>query len=397
MTDLNYRAIPEADLEQYIRADIKSFTQTPQEARDWLAQPRERELRALYRGDQIVTQMTIFPLKVSTGAAELPFSGLAGAATPPEERRQGHVARLLREVCDELLAQGTPLCMLYPFKTSFYGQYGWATFAERKLYSGAPHLFSPFRNQRQGRWEQVGHEAIPMLDQMYRKALRGRFGPFVRSEGWWRTDVFNGNPAVERFAYVWRDEQGSPRAYLLYRLGESGDANTMICRETVALDPTARAQIFAFLAQHEGQVEAVSFRAPADAPINLLMPNPLKCEVELGCMLRLLDVATVLSSYGYPPDARGRLTIAVADTWLAHNQGVFELEVGEGVAQCRRLPDGAKADLSCDVGVLAQIIARYVRPHTAAAFGLLAADSHSALTVAEMFFAGLAPFASDAF
>ncbi|GAB4196192.1 MAG: GNAT family N-acetyltransferase [Roseiflexaceae bacterium] len=397
MTDLNYRAIPETDLEQYIRVDTKSFTQTPQEARDWLDQPRERELRALYRGDQIVTQTTLFPLKLSTGAAELPFCGLAGAATPPEERRQGHVVRLLREVCDELVARGTPLCMLYPFKTSFYGQYGWATVAERRLYSGAPQLFSPFRSQRRGRWEQAGHEAIPVLDQMYRAAMRGRFGPFVRSEDWWRTDVFNGSPAVERFGYIWRDEQGSPRAYLLYRLGDVGDTNTLICREIVALDPDAYVQVFAFLAQHEGQVKAVSFRAPSDVPINLLMPNPLGCELELQSMLRLLDVAAVLSGYGYPPDARGRLAIAVADAWLAHNQGVFELEVGDGVAQCLRLPDGAPPDLSCDVRALTQIVSRYVHPRTAAAFGLLTVHSQPALALAETFFAGFAPFASDSF
>ena len=397
MTDLSYRPIPEADLEQFIRADTQSFLQTPQESRDWLAHPRQRELRALYRGDRIVTQAVIFPLRISTGVAEMSFGGVGGIATPPEERRQGHVARLLREVCDELLAGGTPLCMLHPFKASFYGHYGWATFAESRFYRGAPGLLGSFRSQRQGRWEQVGHEAIPVLDQIYRTALRGRFGPLVRSESWWRTDVFSSNPPVERFAYIWRDEQGSPRSYLLYRLGEIDNSSAVICREMVALDPVARTQIFAFLAQHEDQVKAVSFRAPSDAPVNLLMPNPFTCEVEPQFMLRLLDVAAVLSGYGYPPDARGRLTIAVADGWLAHNQGVFELEVADGAAQCRRLPDGAQADLSCDVRVLAQVVARYVRPRTAAAFGLLTAHSRSGLALAETLFAGLAPFNSDSF
>jgi predicted acetyltransferase len=397
MTDLSYRPVPDSDIERFIRTDTQSFELSPQEARTWMAQPRQRELRALYRGDRLVAQAVVFPLRLATGAAELDFGGLGSVATPPEERRQGHIARLLREMCDELLARGMPLCVLHPFKTSFYGQYGWATFVERKIYRGAPRLFSSFHSQRQGRWEPVGHEAIPVLDQVYRRALRGRFGLQVRSESWWRTDVFNGNPAVERFAYLWRDEQGSPRAYLLYRLDRISGASTLICRETVALDPAARTQIFAFLGQHEDQVEEVLFRAPSDAPVNLLMPNPLKCEVEPHFMLRLLDVAAVLSGYGYPPDARGRLTIAVADDWLAHNQGVFELEVADGAAQCRRLPDGAQADLSCDVRVLTQLIARYVRPRTAAAFGLLAAHSRPGLALAETLFAGLAPFNSDFF
>lgn len=394
MTDLSYRPVPEGDLEQFISTDTQSFGQTPQEVRAWLDQPRPRELRALYQGGRIVAQAILLPLRVATGAAELDFGGIASVSSAPEQRRQGHIARLLREICDELLGRGVPLSILHPFKTSFYSQFGWATFVERRIYTGAPRLFGPFRAQRQGRWEQVGHEAIPVLDQIYRAALRGRFGPQVRSESWWRTDVFNGIPPVERFAYIWHDQQGAPRSYLLYRLERGA---RLISRETVALDPAARAQIFALFAQHEDQVDEVVFRAPADAPVNLLMPNPLKCEVEPHFMLRLLDVAAVLAGYGYPPAARGRLTIAVADDWLAHNQGVFELEVADGAAACRRLPDGSPADLACDVRVLTQLVARLVRPRTAAAFGMLTAHTRPGLALAETFFAGLAPFNSDYF
>lgn len=397
MTDLSYRPVPEEDLEQFIRTDTQSFAQTPQEIRAWLDQPRPRELRALYQNGRIVAQAIILPLRLATGAAELDFGGIGSVSSAPEARRQGHVGRLLREISDELLGRGVPLSMLHPFKTSFYSQFGWATFVERKTYRGAPRMFSSFRGQRQGRWEQVGHEAIPALDQVYRKALRGRFGPQVRTESWWRTDVFNGSPPVERFAYIWRDQQDTPRTYMLYRLEHSGDTSKLVCRETVALDPTARAQIFALMSQHEDQVDEVIFRAPADAPVNLLMPNPLKCEVEPHFMLRLLDVAAVLTGYGYPSGARGHLTIAVTDDWLDRNQGVFALEVADGAAECRRLPDGSPADLTCDVRVLTQLVARYVRPRTAAAFGMLTAHTRPGLALAETLFAGLAPFNSDYF
>jgi len=397
MNDLIYRPIPESDFAQIARTDVQAgFATAVQQTLDWLAQPRERDLRGLYRGDRIVAQLAIFPFALSTGAAELPCGGLGGLTVPPEERRHGHAARLLRESCDELLGRGAPLCLLYPSKTSLFARWGWATFAERAVYRGAPALLGPFRRQREGCWEPVGQEAIPALDQVYRAALRGRFGPQLRSELWWRTNVL-GLPSAERLGYLWRDEQGSPRAYLLYRLERLSGGRALHCREIVALDPAARTQVFALLAQHEDQVEEVLFRTPSDEPVSLLMPNPLRCEVEPHAMLRLLDVAAALSGYGYPPGAQGRLTIAVADSWLAHNQGVFELEVADGAAQCRRLAGGTQADLACDVRVLAQLIARSLRPRAAAAFGLLTAHSRPGLALAETLFAGPAPFNSDHF
>src|SRR6266511_3879857 len=125
------------------------------------------------------------------------------------------------------------------------------------------------------------------------------------------------------------------------------------------------------------------------------MPEPLACEVRPHFMLRLVDVAAALEAYRPPADCAGRLTIAVADDWLAHNQGVFELEIAGGAARCRALPGGADADLACDVRALAQLYSRYVRPRTAAAFGMLSVRSRPALALADRFFAGLAPFCSD--
>jgi predicted acetyltransferase len=114
-------------------------------------------------------------------------------------------------------------------------------------------------------------------------------------------------------------------------------------------------------------------------------------------MLRLLDVAAALGAYRFPSDCAGQLTLAVSDGWLADNQGVFELDVAGGVAACRRLPDGAAADLACDVRVLTQLYTRYLRPRSAAAFGLLEARDRAVLALAERLFAGLAPFSSDHF
>ena len=391
--NVRYQPIPESDYDAYVRTEAHAFVAEPQDARRWLAERHTGDMRGLFVDGRLVAQLLLLPLQVGAGRVNLSCGGLGGVASPPEERRHGYVARLLRETCDELRANDTALCLLYPFKASFYGRYGWATCMERRRYSGSPELFAPFRKQLHGRFEPAGIEAVDDFQKIYSGALRGRFGPIVRTPAWWEKEVLTEHKKT-RYNYIWRDESGEARSYVCYSWEQRPPGTTMACREIVALDPEARAQLFGFVTNHDAQCKDVVFHAPADAPVNLLMPDPLECKAEPYFMLRLVDVAAALSSLRYPGDLRGRLTIAVTDDWLEHNNGTFALEVGDGTATCARLPDAAEADLACDVRVLAQIFTRYLRPRTAAAFGMLAVNKQPALALLNQLFAGLAPFSS---
>lgn len=395
MSSLRYRAIPPEDFDQLARNDARSFGGEPGETLAWLSARPWFEPRGLFDGGRLVSQLLCARLRVTTGTSDQPCAGVAGVATAPEERRRGHTGRLLRELCDELIGQGIFLSLLYPSRASFYRRFGWAICSERRVYSGPPLCFQPFARLR-GRFEPVGPDSVDELNAIYTQALRGRFGPIVRSADWWRQHVLSG--WRQRFdGYIWRDERGQGRSYVIYRLVEKEGKWALRCRDIVALDPAARTQLFRFIADHETQIAEASFPAPPDAPVNLLFEDPLTCVVEPGPMLRLLDVAGALGAYRPPGDISGRLTVAVADDWLHHNGGVYELEAAGGALSCRRLPGGAEADLACDVRVLTQIFSRYLRPRTAATFGVLEARSRPALALAERIFGGLAPFSADYF
>ncbi|MFO7167768.1 MAG: GNAT family N-acetyltransferase [Chloroflexota bacterium] len=389
MSELVYREVPPEDYERFAQIQAVSYGWNYERALASVRGSGPWAVRGVYRDGRLVCGAYVYSLQVLAGGPVVAAGGLGNVATPPEERRRGYVGRLLREACEELRAQGTALCTLGAFKESFYGRYGWATYLETRRFSGPPARFARFR-QLAGVWAPVGAEAIPELDAIYRGALRARFGPVVRDEAWWRERV------LQPFNYLWRDDTGAARAYVLFNFEGQWERRELHCREVVALDPEARRQIFSFFASHEDQSAAVVFSAPSDAPVQQLLPDPLECRMEPGYMLRLLDVPAALEALSYPRDAQGRLTIAVADDWMEHNQGVFELEVAEGRATCRRA-DGAEADLACDVRQLAQIYSRHLRPRTAAAFGLLTVSSRPALALLDRLFSGPAPFTSDWF
>lgn len=391
---MDYRPLTEQDSERFVALESYAFAYNPDRSK--LDAAKMAACRGLFVDGALVAQLELIPHRVSGGSGTIHAAGIGSVAAAPEARRQGHVAALLRHLADELRAAQTPLAILFPFKASFYGRYGWATFCERRRYTGSPALFAPFK-PGPGRFVPVGAEAIPELDRIYTLALRGRFGPVVRDEAWWRAHVLHDWKDKPHHTYLWRDEAGQARAYLIYSFEGAGRDTTLVCREIVALDPQARAQLFAFIAGHQDQVGGVRFHAPADAPVNLLFPDPLECTAVPYFMLRLLDLPAALAAYAVPRDVAGRLTLAVHDDWIAANQGVYELELAEGRCHATRLPDDAPADLRCDVKTLAQLYSRLLRPRTAAAFGVMQADSREALELAERAFAGLAPFSSDFF
>jgi predicted acetyltransferase len=391
---MEYRPLTEHDIERYLALEGYAFRSNPD--RSGLDGPRMAAFRGLFADGRLLAQLELLPLTLSTGLGTLPAAGVGSVASAPEARRRGHVNALMRRLADELRAAGTPLCLLFPFKRSFYARMGFATCSERKLYSGAPALFTPFR-PGPGAFAPAGPADIPELDRIYAGALRGRFGPLARDERWWREQVLTGWDGRPRHAFVWRDEQGRGRSYTIFTIEGDGRRAELRCQEMVALDPAARAQLFAFIGGHQDQVATVRFQAPPDAPVNLLFPDPLECAAEPRVMLRLLDVAAALEGYAFPRDVAGALSVAVRDAWLPANQGVYRLELAGGRGAAARLPDDAPADLACDVSTLAQLYSRLLRPRTAAAFGALEAHSRPALDLAERAFAGLAPFTSDYF
>jgi predicted acetyltransferase len=396
MAEPIYRPIPPDDYEQFVQNETEAFGGTAQRSREWMASDRGGDLRGLYLDGRLVAQLLLLPLEVQSGAGPLAFGGIGHVVSPPEARRRGYVDRLLRELAAELRERNIHLSILSPFKATFYSQFGWATFEEQRIYSGPPAAFAPFRKQRLGGFERVGDAQIADLDAIYREALRKRFGPLVRDARWWRRELLR-TEKEDTYSFIWRDETGRGRSYVIYQWKARPAGNAMVCREAAALDPIARAQLFGFMADHDNQCAEVVFRGPADAPVQAVVTEHLGCEVRPHFQLRLLDVAAALESYRFPADVSGRLTLAVADDWLAYNQGVYELEIAAGTARCRRLTDDTAADLACDVRVLAQLYSRYLRPRAAAVFGLLEARERPAVALLERLFAGPAPFCPDHF
>ena len=391
---MQYKSLSNEQHDLFAQHDAEAFSESFEELRQWLEDDKEVQLRGLFDGDELVAQLCFYHFDILDGRGSLPCAGIGAVSCRPSHRRRGYVALLMRHLCDELLQNGIALSALHPFKMSFYRQFGWATFVERRIVQADMQAFAAFRKTT-GRFEQVGPAQSDVLHEIYLQGLRGRFGPIVRSPHRWQAQILN-----KRYAYVWRDEAGQARAYCIYKMEKREGKQTMSCREAVALDPQARAQLFGFMGNLDSAAEQVVFQAPAEAPLSAILGDSVKFQVQADYMLRLLDCKAALESYHYPGSCTGRISIAVSDTWLPQNQGVYALELNQGRASVTHLPmdsEASAADIECDVTVLAQIYSRLVRPRMAATFGLINVRNRTSLKLLDAMFEGLAPFISDHF
>lgn len=283
-----------------------------------------------------------------------PAPGIAAVATPPEHRRQGYVGRLLEASLAEYRDRGARFSILWPFRYRFYRQFGWDTGARRTVTECPPDALAVAtdRLDEPGTYEPVPDDEIERVEPVYERHLGGYGLALERSGTWWRERVFD-TWHGSLFCYAWEcaDEV---RGYLVYGVEEADGERTMTVREVGYLDHEAYLALLAFCYGHDSQVDRVRFWEPVDSPLLSLVPDPeaLTCTLELGPMVRVVDVARTLSALTYPSVDR-RVTVAVDDPLADWNDGTFTLAVEDGAAGCE--PTAAAPDCRLGIAALSQL------------------------------------------
>ncbi|MFP9062417.1 enhanced intracellular survival protein Eis [Natrialbaceae archaeon A-chndr2] len=291
--------------------------------------------------------------------------GLSAVASPPENRRGGHVRELLRHSLEEYREREAPFSLLWPFRYRFYRQYGWDTTNRYLRVECEPEDLAFARARREPDGSEHEFRALeaddyPALESVYER-YADRYDCRIDRDGdWWRYRIFE-NWTTDPFVYVW-ERDGKPAAYLRYVIdGDWGD-RTMTVSELVAVDLEAFRAALAFCHDHDSQVSAVKLRLPVDTPLFDIATDPDELEVEYhtGPMARIVDVERALRVLSYPGGTEETITLAVTDPLVDWNDGTFELAVADGNGSCHRLgtavtSDGTRVDERGDVDAILDI------------------------------------------
>ena len=288
-----------------------------------------------------------------------PLGGVATVASPPERRREGHVAQLLDAVHGEFRERGIPFAALWPFEYGFYRRFGYAAADAYAVAAVPPGELAAVAGERRGSFRRLTPDEYERIDEVHREwATEGL--AVRRTEGWWRHRLFS-TWSGDRYVYGWFDEDDDLRGYLAYRIEDEGDADgeslavtgkTMRVVELAAGDVTARRQLLRFCRNHDSQVERVRIVGREWRRLLERLSDPSSADVTLrpGPMVRVVDLRAAVESLAFPNDAEGRFAVAVDDDRCPWNDGTFAIEVGGGSATCEATD--ASADLRSGVGSL---------------------------------------------
>jgi len=341
--------------------------------------------RGLFLDGALIASLLVIPYTLCFEGAELRLGGIADVACLPEHRRQGYVARLLRDTLAELHARGMPLSGLYTPHVPLYRRYGWEVATETLLLR-FPTKQAALRGGAppRGHVERVGPDEWRRLDRLYNAWIAGRNSGLRRWETRWRYHVFAGTEHRAGDAAVWVDENGKDQGYAVYRetgwqQGRRGDLEV---REVVGLDGDAYRGLLAYLLTHDLTQDTVWWFASEDEPLLCILHDPAIVRVERrhGLLLRIVDLQRAFAQRPCYAPAGTAITIALQDRDCPWNAGCWRLASEGGRVAAERSAEPAA--LSLDACTLAALFNGSLAPATAATAGLLAVHDPSALEAA---------------
>ncbi|KAB1198369.1 MULTISPECIES: enhanced intracellular survival protein Eis [Haloferax] len=283
-----------------------------------------------------------------------PLPGISVVASPPEARRQGHIATMLDELLVEFRDSGRYLSALWPFKYEFYRRFGWAKTNDYAKTTVPPEALTAVSPDVSGEFVRLGPDDWERLDAVYTEWATEDLG-LDRTEGWWRNRTFRwwgSNPYV----YGW-ERDGDLRGYVVYRMDGDWNERTMHVSELASVDAEARGHLLRFLRDHDSQVEEVVIQREHERT-RLIddLTDPLAATVEIkpGPMVRIVDVSAALEAVTFSADADTDVVLGVSDDRCAWNDDTFRVVVTGGEASVEPATDDP--DATVEIGGLSQLL-----------------------------------------
>ncbi|WP_327052038.1 GNAT family N-acetyltransferase [Halomicrococcus gelatinilyticus] len=336
---------------------------------------RLADRRGLFDGDdlQAVCGHHWFTARIRGDWHEM--AGLSAVASPPENRRQGLVTRLLRESLAEYRDRDVLFAALWPFDYGFYRRYGWGTVTRFTKYETTPEALA-LDTEPSGEFRRLDEDDWELLDPVHDAHGEDYALTVDRIEDWWCERALDTWGDADPYVYGWfRD--GEARAYLVYEVEEDGDDKRLHVTDRAHVDHEAFRHVLRFLRYHDSQVEVVRFYGPADENLLDLVDDPreVDCEVKTGPMFRLVDVPAALERVVDPGqtaasrDSADSIVLDVTDPLVDWNEGRFALDVAGESVDCTRTE--ADPDVRTDVNGLSQVVAGYHSVDEAERYGNL--------------------------
>ncbi|MCL2003251.1 MAG: GNAT family N-acetyltransferase [Oscillospiraceae bacterium] len=291
----------------------------------------------------------------------VPMGGVAGIATPAEERRKGYVRGLFEVILPAMREEGKVFSFLYPFSFEFYRKFGYELCYTPNRVTAPMDLFCEYRMPERAEQVFPGGDMAELLT-VYEAFTLDKNLPLVRDIASMRARAEHDPYITKHYAYLNRDENGAPDAYMLCSAEDGDGGDILKIREMAWTTPEGMRAMLGLIGALAPEFETLKWDAPGGVCLPALIGDAFEVSAARPAygMNRILHVPRALALLKAPAQP-GRVTLAVTDDALPANTGVYAVEWENGAVTSVK-PSGAAADLETDVQTLAQLVTGFLTP-----------------------------------
>lgn len=288
---------------------------------------------------RIVGGYRLYDADWSWNGGFLPGVAVAAVAVSPVARRLGAGSAMMRDCLRRSREMGKLLAALYPFRSSYYRQFGYEN-CGTKLRITCPQHRLP-EGTGDPTFRRLNARDVDAIDACHRQHSKRYNGVWLRSTARW-SDVLKSTRPI--FGV------GQPLAG--YAIQGSDDGFWVPARvdELVWKGPGAYGQLMALLSSLAANKTSITWHEPSDSPFVVThLEQGITVEQERPIMYRIVDVPKCLERLRALSPLS--FTIEVVDEVLPENSGVWSVQVR---VQASEVQPGSNPDLRLSVNRLAQ-------------------------------------------
>ncbi|GAA3407146.1 enhanced intracellular survival protein Eis [Paenibacillus hodogayensis] len=342
-----------------------------------------------FNGDQLVSQLAVYPFQVNIFGKAYEMGGLTGVGTYPEYSNLGLMNKLMRQALANMRERNQSISYLYPFSIPYYRSKGWE-FISDKISFQLKDTQLPKLRHVPGNIERVTIQH-PDIKRVYDRFARQTHGAMLRSELAWeeylRWDL------EDMTAGIYYDSRNEPTGYLLYWIEEE----VFHLKEMIFINQEARDGLWNFISAHFSMITSVKGYTYTDEPLSFLLDDgEIKETIAPYYMARIVDIHLFVKQYPFQSQESDiRLTLALHDPMLEWNQGTFTLTVNrQGEGQLGK--GGGTPEAELDIQTFTTMLMGYKRPTYLQRIGRLHAEE-SSVHLLERLIQRQEPYFSDYF
>lgn len=283
--------------------------------------------------NEMMSCLSLIPFQFQFDGVALKGMGIGGVCTYPHHRKKGAIREIFKASLKDMYQNGVCFSYLYPFSESFYQHFGYQRLTNSTLFelditsirdykhTGSFHLYTPDADMS---GFETAYDTFAKKHNMM--VLRDEYDwEFVKSA----KASYNNN-----YAYLYKDQNGVPKGYLIFKKEIRNNEPILNCREFIFDDFETLKSLLSFVKSYAADYRKFRFYFPNCYQLDYCCKDfsQYKSSLHIASngMVRVINVVEVLKKARYL--GSGQVTIGVEDNYIFENNNTFTVSYENGIA-----------------------------------------------------------------